>query len=78
MSMNARCNHVSEKPENTSTRALRDILGQDRLATTEMYLNLSPEDMIRDFGVNGKLHSGAVTIPLCNYTRNITASMSAR
>src|SRR5918992_3599767 len=28
-----------------STRALQDILGHDRLATTEIYLNLSPEDV---------------------------------
>jgi integrase/recombinase XerD len=32
-----------------STRALQDILGHDRLATTEIYLNLSPEDVIREF-----------------------------
>ncbi len=32
-----------------STRALQDILGHDRLATTEIYLNLSPEEVIREF-----------------------------
>jgi integrase/recombinase XerD len=32
-----------------STRALQDVLGHDRLATTEIYLNLSPEDVIREF-----------------------------
>jgi integrase/recombinase XerD len=32
-----------------STRALQEILGHDRLATTEIYLNLSPEDVIREF-----------------------------
>lgn len=32
-----------------STRALQSLLGHDRLATTEIYLNLSPEDAIRDF-----------------------------
>jgi integrase/recombinase XerD len=32
-----------------STRALQEILGHDRLTTTEIYLNLSPEDVIREF-----------------------------
>ena len=32
-----------------STRALQMILGHDRLATTEIYMNLSPEDVIREF-----------------------------
>jgi integrase/recombinase XerD len=32
-----------------STRALQQILGQDRLTTTEIYLNLSPEDVIMEF-----------------------------
>jgi len=32
-----------------STRALQSLLGHDRLATTEIYLNLSPEDSIREF-----------------------------
>jgi len=32
-----------------STRALQSLLGHDRLATTEIYLNLSPEDAIREF-----------------------------
>jgi integrase/recombinase XerD len=32
-----------------STRALIALLGHDRLATTEIYLNLSPEDAIRKF-----------------------------
>ena len=32
-----------------STRALMAFLGHDRLATTEIYLNLSPEDAIREF-----------------------------
>jgi hypothetical protein len=26
-----------------------EILGHDRLATTEIYLNFSPEDVIREF-----------------------------
>jgi integrase/recombinase XerD len=32
-----------------STRALMAPLGHDRLTTTEIYLNLSPEDAIREF-----------------------------
>ena len=32
-----------------STRALQSLLGHDILATTEIYLNLSPEDAIREF-----------------------------
>ncbi|MCX5887529.1 MAG: site-specific integrase [Proteobacteria bacterium] len=32
-----------------STRALMTMLGHDRLNTTELYLNLSPEDAIREF-----------------------------
>jgi integrase/recombinase XerD len=32
-----------------STRALMAFLGHDRLTTTEIYLNLSPEDAIREF-----------------------------
>ena len=32
-----------------STRALMQFLGHDRLSTTEIYLNLSPEDAIREF-----------------------------
>jgi integrase/recombinase XerD len=32
-----------------STRALMQLLGHDRLTTTEIYLNLSPEDAIREF-----------------------------
>jgi len=32
-----------------STRALQYFLGHDRLATTEIYLNLSPEDAISEF-----------------------------
>ena len=34
-----------------STRALMQLLGHDRLTTTEIYLNLSPEDAIREFMV---------------------------
>jgi len=32
-----------------STRALQYFLGHDRLTITEIYLNLSPEDAIREF-----------------------------
>jgi len=32
-----------------STRALQTLLGHNRLTTTEIYLNLSPEDAIREF-----------------------------
>ena len=32
-----------------STRALMQLLGHDRLTTTEIYLNMSPEDTIREF-----------------------------
>ena len=32
-----------------STRALQILLGQDRLTTTEIYLNLLPEDVRREF-----------------------------
>lgn len=32
-----------------STRALQEILGHDWLTTTEIYLNLSPEDVIMEF-----------------------------
>lgn len=32
-----------------STRALQTLLGHNRLTTTENYLNLSPEDAIREF-----------------------------
>jgi len=32
-----------------SSRALQEVLGHDHLATTEIYLNLSPEDVIREY-----------------------------
>ncbi|RLB63936.1 MAG: phage integrase family protein, partial [Deltaproteobacteria bacterium] len=32
-----------------STRALQEVLGHDRLGITEIYLNLSPEDVLREF-----------------------------
>jgi len=34
---------------NISTRTLQHLLGHDHLATTEIYLNLSPEDACREF-----------------------------
>ena len=30
-------------------RALQELLGHDRIQTTEIYMNLSPEDVIREF-----------------------------
>jgi integrase/recombinase XerD len=35
--------------KNISTRTLQHLLGHDHLATTEIYLNLSPEDACREF-----------------------------
>jgi integrase/recombinase XerD len=32
-----------------STRALQEFLGHDRLETTEIYLNLSPEEALSEF-----------------------------
>jgi integrase/recombinase XerD len=32
-----------------SLPALQQLLGHDRLTTTEIYLNLSPEEVIREF-----------------------------
>jgi integrase/recombinase XerD len=32
-----------------SLPALRRLLGHDRLTTTEIYLNLSPEEVLREF-----------------------------
>ncbi|MCX6069430.1 MAG: hypothetical protein NTU91_01020 [Chloroflexi bacterium] len=32
-----------------STASLKKILGHDRLETTEIYLNLSPEQAIQEF-----------------------------
>ncbi|MEA1965127.1 MAG: hypothetical protein U9O41_08430 [Candidatus Aerophobetes bacterium] len=40
---------MSAIPEEISSRALQTLLGHDRLTTTEVYLNLSPEDAIRGF-----------------------------
>jgi len=34
---------------NISTRTLQHLLGHDHLTTTEIYLNLSPEDACREF-----------------------------
>lgn len=35
--------------KNISTRTLQHLLGHDHLTTTEIYLNLSPEDACREF-----------------------------
>lgn len=32
-----------------STRALMSLMGHDHLSTTEIYLNMSPEDIIKEF-----------------------------
>lgn len=40
---------VSAIQKGISTRALQEVLGHDHLSTTEIYLNLSPEDVIREF-----------------------------
>lgn len=40
---------VSVIQKGISTRALQEVLGHDRLATTEIYLNVSPEDVLREF-----------------------------
>jgi len=32
-----------------STASLKKILGHDRLETTEIYLNISPEDAVQEF-----------------------------
>lgn len=32
-----------------STRALMSLMGHDNLSTTEIYLNMSPEDIIKEF-----------------------------
>jgi integrase/recombinase XerD len=36
-------------PEGISLPALQRLLGHDRLTTTEIYLNLSPEEVLREF-----------------------------
>ncbi len=40
---------VTSIQKGISTRALQEVMGHDRLTTTEIYLNLSPEDVIREF-----------------------------
>ncbi|MGD9496609.1 MAG: hypothetical protein AB7Y46_09920 [Armatimonadota bacterium] len=40
---------VNYTKKGLSTRALRALLGRHRLSTTGLYLNLSPEDAIREF-----------------------------
>jgi integrase/recombinase XerD len=40
---------VAAVQKGISIPALQQLLGHDRLTTTEIYLNLSPEDVIREF-----------------------------
>lgn len=40
---------VTANRKGISLPALQRLLGHDRLTTTEIYLNLSPEDVIREF-----------------------------
>jgi integrase/recombinase XerD len=40
---------VTAVQKGISLPALQRLLGHDRLATTEIYLNLSPEEVIREF-----------------------------
>jgi integrase/recombinase XerD len=40
---------VTAVQKGLSLPALQKLLGHDRLTTTEIYLNLSPEEAIREF-----------------------------
>jgi integrase/recombinase XerD len=40
---------VTAVPKGISLQALQRLLGRDRLTTTEIYLNLSPEEVVREF-----------------------------
>jgi integrase/recombinase XerD len=40
---------VTAVQKGISLPALQRLLGHDRLTTTEMYLNLSPEEVVREF-----------------------------
>ena len=42
---------MPESNSNASTHKCKadKVLGHDRLTTTEIYLNLSPEDVVREF-----------------------------
>ena len=40
---------VTAVQKGISLPALQWLLGHDRLTTTEIYLNLSPEDVMREF-----------------------------
>ncbi len=44
-----RLSEFADLKKGLSTRALQTLLGHDRLTTTELYLNLSPEDASREF-----------------------------
>jgi Phage integrase family len=46
---------VTAVPKGISLPPLQRLLGHDRLTTTEIYLNLSPEDVIREFHRNGSM-----------------------
>jgi len=50
-----------------STRALQTLLGHDRLTTIEIYLNLSPEDAIREFSRGKALVSKELNLALSDY-----------
>ena len=40
---------VAAVQKGISLPALQRLLGHDRLTTTEIYLNLSPEEVVREF-----------------------------
>jgi integrase/recombinase XerD len=40
---------VTAVQKGISRLALQRLLGHDRLTTTEVYLNLSPEEVVREF-----------------------------
>jgi len=46
---------VAAVQKGISLPALQRLLGHDRLTTTEIYLNLSPEDVIRGLKTNGRI-----------------------
>jgi integrase/recombinase XerD len=44
---------VTAVREDIPRPALQRLLGHDRLTTTEVYLNLSPEEVVREFREKG-------------------------
>src|SRR5439155_4856960 len=46
-----------------STRALQGILGHDHLSTTEIYLNMSPEQLGRRSAITGRLSESGQAVP---------------